>query len=189
MPLVGARAELRTCPLCDRCDGLHGDRLQIQVARALCNGGIDAGHALARMMIDDAHLCDRIVFVQVPGEAGATITIPDPPQRWQVACARAVARDELPEIGLVVQVILARYIPGKCSRQTLDAIAAELTEALAFLDPSIMSVDVDSKRDELDPAHLIIKINATTPTLGAVTEMPHDVEIPDDIMLRARGQA
>lgn len=189
IPVMGTRARVRVCPICDQCDGLHGDKLQIALAAGVVNGKVDPGLALTRSIIDDAQLTGRIVYVEDPN-GGHSITVPDPAPRWQVICSRALCRNQLPDVTLVLDVILARHLPCQATPDKLEAIARELREALAFMDPGVLSVDVQSERDALDPQHLIVKVTTSTPTMGMQTigNLP-DVEIPPDIMLRARGQA
>lgn len=191
IPVDETRATMRRCPVCDRCDGLHGDALQIRVVQLMTSGRMPWGHALARMMIDDAQIAGRLVYVPCdhPGRHGHHIAIPNPPKRWEVVVARAICRDEFPDITLMISVILARFIPGRCNRATLDAIAAEIGEAVRMIDPNVLTVTVDSKRDVLDPSHLIITVQSTTPTIGAVVDVTPGVKIPADIYQRPRGQA
>lgn len=188
--VYGTRAQVRVCPICDKCDGLHGDKLQETVTKLVGSGQMDPGLALCRSLIDDAQLAGAIVFVDAGPGVGHIIDIPRPPARWETVIARATCRGDLPEMFAVVDAILKRYIPGKCTRATLDAIQGDLLQALACLDPSVLTVTVNSERDMLDPEHLIIQVQTTTPAMGAVIgKGAEDVVIPDDIMLRARGQA
>lgn len=188
VPVDGMRAQVRVCAICDRCDGKHGDELQALLLHGVQTGQVKPGMALCRALVDDAHLTGRIVFV---GDINnATITIPDPPPRWFVVCGRAAAKNTLPDMHSVIGAVINRHIPGRCSRATLDAIAAELKEALHFVDDSVMDVTVASKIDALDPQHLIIQVNAKAPVMGMVIDKnAGEVEIPADILSRARGQA
>lgn len=191
VPVDGAvRRQVRVCLGCDQCDGLHGAQLQGVLFKAVSDGKITAGTAIARSLIDDAQITGRLVY-HVKDGAVADITVPNPPPRWLVVAMRSVARNELPDFASLVDAVLGAYLPCKGTRAVLDAIAAELTEAFRFVDPSVMSVVVDSKRDALDPQHLIIQIQARTPTLAASVNIPgaDDVVIPDDILHRKRAEA
>lgn len=187
VPDAGTRC--RECAL--PCDGLHGDQLQLVLMRAVHDGRLAPYVALARSMYDDAMLTGRMIIRPCAHHPGGHATIPNPPKRWEVVVARALCRNELPDISLVLGAVLAKYIPGRCSRRTLDAIADDMREALSAVDPSIVHVEVDSKIDVVDPQHLQIVITGEAPVLGAVVTPPGvaDVAIPADIMLRKRAQA
>lgn len=189
------RAEWRRCAVCDRCDRRHGDELQIHIWALLNAGQISRGHAFARMLIDDALLTGNLELRPEHDEHGnelqtATLWITRPPRRWEVVVGRACARNEVPEVGLVVEVTLARYIPGPASPENMQGLADELTTAFCFMDDNVLSVDVSTERVILDPQHLIIRINTKTAAApGMITTFGADAELPDDIMQRPRGQA
>lgn len=173
---VNAEVARRLCTLCQRCDRRHGDELQHHVARLVRSGQIDAYHGLARMMIDDANLCARLAFVGDP--MAATLWIPEAPRRWEVVVGRALALKQAPDLSLILQVTLARFVPGLATPERMQELANELTSALAFIDPNVLSVDVASRRDM-----------RTAAAPGMVTVCAPDVEIPEDVMTRPRGQA
>lgn len=188
VPVDGMRAQVRVCAICDRCDGRHGDELQHMLLHGVQSGQVNPGVALCRALVDDAHLTGRIVYVG--DKNNATITIPDPPPRWYVVCGRAAAKGTLPDMHSIVAAVLARFIGAYATTATKMAIAAELGEALRFIDDSVIDVKVDSKLDVLDPNHLIINITAKTPMMGAVIDKnAGEVEIPADILSRKRAEA
>lgn len=188
----GPRVAIRRCIVCDMCDRRHGDELQIHVMSLLRAGQLEPGHALARMMFDDAHLAGMLE-VRRPD--------PDRPEvhpwviaavpRWRVVVGRALARDELPDIGLMVRVALARYLGQRNTAAVRAEISRELTEAMVMVDPNVLSVEVSTEAEMLDPEGIRIELTARTARPGMMTVGPgaEDVDIPDDIMLRPRGQA
>lgn len=176
------------CIGCDRCDGLHGARLQHVLTEVVKAGKLDPGTALARSLIDDAQLTGRAVYTR-RDDGTADLTIPDPPERWRVVVARALARNELPDLQSVVDAVLRRWLPAPFSFSLGERIAADLLPALRVIDPSIFGVEIDCHRDIADPEHLIIKVNASTPTLGAALVDTRDVAIPDYVMRTPRGSA
>lgn len=189
VPVEGMRAQVRVCPICDVCDGKHGDELQALVGHGVVTGQIEPGKALCRMLVDDAHLTGRIIYVEREGSPLADITIPDPPPRWLVVCGRAAARGQLPDLQTVVNVVLAQHLP--CGRDQLPALQRELREALTFVDPSIMDVAIDCRIDAECVEHVVINVSGRAVSPDLVVDMAKgaDVEISHDILSRARGQA
>lgn len=182
------RSQVRVCMGCDGCDELHGAKLQGILYMAVRDGKLAPYTAIARMLIDDAQLTGRLGFIVRDGRV-ADLTIPDPPPRWLVVAARSLARNEQPDLQSLVDAVLGRYIPGRVTPDLLAALKLELRDALQFVDPSIMDVQVTTDRDALDPMHLVITIQARTPTLGTVVAGAADVDIPPDIMSRPRAEA
>jgi hypothetical protein len=188
VPVEGNRATFRVCIGCDRCDGLHGQVLEGVLRKAVADRKLDPGVALARAIMDDAQLTCRTEYV--PRETGgADIVIMNPPERWRVVIARALCRNELPDLASVVDAVLRRWLPAPYSSALGERIAADLLPALRVIDSSIFGVDIDCHRDIADPEHLIIKVNASTPTLGAALVDTRDVAIPDYVMRTPRGSA
>lgn len=181
------RLQVRVCVDCDQCDELHGAQLQGVLLKAVSDGKLAPYTAVARAMMDDAQLTGRIVHVVINGRAD--ITIPNPPRRWEVMAARSMVRGELPDLQTLVDAVLGCYIPGRNTPDRMAAMRLELRDALQFVDPSIMDVEVSTVMDALEPGNLRIEIKARTPTLG--TEMPGapDVNIPADILTRKRAEA
>ena len=182
------REQIRRCPICDICDRRHGDELQLHCVELVRTGQITPWHAIGAMLIDDAHVCGMLMMAMQPGDRTLYIGVPVAPPRWRVVIGRALARDEVPEVDLVIKVVLGKHLPGRGTPERLAAIAADLRDALQIMDPSIESVDVTTERDMLDPEHLKILLTARTPALGTVVTGA-DVELPADIMSRPRGQA
>lgn len=167
---------------------MHGAKLQHVLTAVVREGKLDPGVALARSIMDDAQLTGRIVYMRRE-DGSADVTVPDPPERWRVVVARALARNELPDLQSVVAAVLDRWLPAPYSSALGERIAADLLPALRVIDPSIFGVDIDCHRDVADPEHLIIKVNASTPTLGAALVDTRDVAIPDYVMRTPRGSA
>lgn len=189
IPIDGPRVAIELCVVCDRCDRRHGAALEQACIAAVRAGLLSPWHALCRMMIDDALLTGGLALV-VDGRGMARPLVPDCPDRWMVVICRAWARQEQPQLDDIVGAVLGRYIPGPATRANFDAIARDLQRALSTIDENVLSVEVDSKIDTLDPEHLIINIQARTPaTPGMVTITAPDVELPADIMTRPRGLA
>jgi len=197
----GPRAEIRRCILCDLCDRRHGDELQLHVMGLVRAGRITWGHALARMLIDDAHHAGMLGMVVENGALTATLTVPEPVPRWRVVIGRAISRGELPELNLVLKVTLARYIGKRATLAVREEMRRELCEALSTLDDSITDITVSCHLDTIDAEHLMIEITGKRATLGAVAfdasaggadaaklGAPAP-ELPADIMSRPRGQA
>lgn len=185
---LNMRTKMRVCMWCDDCDGMHGQVLQGVLTMAVRDGKLAPGVALSRALIDDAQLTGRLVFDVVNGEAN-NIRIIDPPARWFVVAARAVCRNEMPDFASLADAVLGAMLPCNATRENLDKLAAGLTEAFRFVDPSVMAVVVDSKRDSMDPQHLIITIQARTPTMGQVMPGAEGIEIPADVLKRRPAQA
>ncbi len=191
IPLDGQRAFLRRCMVCDRCDHKHGDELQIAIEHLLANGKIESGQAMVRMLIDDAHLSGRIVWIVDPDTSTAMITIPDPPQRWEVVCARAMVRGSMPDLQSVIEAVLTSYIGKQSAPSVLRNLEGDLSRAMAFVDPDVLSVSVEAHRDAIDPGHLFITVSTRTACMPGVVSRSDDADalIPDDIALRPRAQA
>lgn len=188
IPVEGARAKVRVCAVCDSCDSRHGDKLEAHVRHLVASGAVSMWWAIVRMALDDAQLSGRLEFRGA--RDAAEIWIPVAPRRWEVVLGRAAAIRRIPEIAEIVGACLAPFIPGKVSRATMKEIGAELTAALTWVDPNVVSVDVDCKRDAIEPEHLIIHVNTRTNVApGSITLCEPNVEIPDDILARPRGQA
>lgn len=195
VPVDGPRIALRRCILCDGCDHLHGDKLQLRVVDLVSQGKLDPYHAITRMMVDDAHMTGRLQMVSpvalADGRVMVDVTVIGPVPRWLVAIARAAARNELPQINVVLVGVLARFFGLRATRAVLDEIRIDMIDALRFIEPSIIDIEVTSRSDAIDPEKLVIDIKASTPMLGTVVQMKGapDVEIPADIHTRPRGQA
>lgn len=187
--MAGPRAQFRVCVGCDQCDELHGDKLQGILAVAVRDRRIDPYAALARLLIDDAQLTGRTIYIPRADGGLADIYIPDPPPPWLIVCGRAIARGSMPDMQSVVNAVLVRYIPGTSSPHRMAALRLELRDALQFIDPEIMDVEVTTTQDVLDPGNLRIEIKAKTPTLGSVMAGATDVDIPADILSRPRAEA
>lgn len=192
VPLDGAqpvRLQLRVCVMCDRCDGMHGEALEQRIRALVAAGKISGDHGVCRAILDDAQLTGRIVL-SPDGEGTANALVLDPPERWRVLIARCLCRRELPDVTTVVQSILERWLPANNSTKLLEAIRKDLIGALQLIDPDIMDVQLEGARDVLDPAHLIIKVQAKQPVLGIKLGAHADPDlIPADIMSRPRGTA
>ncbi|HUS27591.1 MAG TPA: hypothetical protein VMZ53_03760 [Kofleriaceae bacterium] len=192
MPIGAAygaiRMQLRVCIDCDTCDQLHGAQLQGVLFKAVADGNLAPYTAIARAMIDDAQLTGRIVHDVKEGRV-VDITIPNPPPRWMVAVGRAMARGEQPDVQTLVDAVLARYIGGQNTPALMAEMRIELRDALQFVDPSIMDVEVSATMTALDPGNLRIEITAKTPTLGSTMAGADDADIPPDIMSRPRAEA
>lgn len=194
LPVPLERREIARCAVCDLCDHLHGDALQIYVGRQVMAGQITPYHGLARMLVDDAMMAGELQLVPEVNLEARTWTLRPwilrPIDRWRVVVGRALAVDLAVDVSLLLSVILARHIPGRSDRGTLDAIARELREAFAVIDPNVVDVEVDCKRDVLDPEHLLINISTKTAAApGMISLADPDIELPADIMSRPRGQA
>lgn len=188
VPVNGPRQKFRVCPLCDQCDGMHGNALERLLRKLAATGAITMWHGIGRMAVDNAHLTGRLSLIG-PSDA-ATMWVATAPRPWEVVLGRAGASFTIPDIGEIVAACLAPFIPGKVSRATMDAIGRELTGALTWVDPNVVSVDVDCKRDSIDPEHLLIHVNTRTNVApGSITVCEPNIEIPDDILSRPRGQA
>ncbi|HSR79075.1 MAG TPA: hypothetical protein VLN57_21055 [Xanthobacteraceae bacterium] len=189
--LEGERAAIRRCILCDMCDRRHGDELQVHVTALVRNGVIDLWHGVTRMLVDDAHVAGLLAIVAVEDAGGLVSgwpTVLEFVPRWRVMIGRARARDELPDVTLVLNAVLARYLPAQNSHALRTAISIDMTDAMCLIDPSIVSVDVTCEQDALDAEYLMINVIANVPTLGQ-TAMAPDIQIPDSVMRGPRGQA
>lgn len=184
----GVREHLRVCIGCDLCDELHGDKLQAVLAKGVADGKVPPYTALTRMLIDDAQLTNRLEFVVFEGQA-ADLRVNNPPPRWMVVAGRALARGEQPDLQSLVGAVLGRYFGKQSTAQTLHELRLELCEALSFVDASIFDVKVSTKMDTVDPGHLMIEVQAKTPTLGVEVAPGANELIPADIMNRKRAEA
>lgn len=189
IPVTGPRAQFRVCIGCDLCDELHGDKLQGILAMAVRDGKIAPYTALARLLIDDAQLTGRAVYIEREAGGVADLRIPKPPLPWLIVCGRSLARGQTPDVKSVVDAVLVRYIPGSSAPHRMAELCLELRDALQFVDPDIMDVEVTTTRDVIDPGNLRIEIKARTPTLGSVVANATDVDIPADILSRPRAEA
>lgn len=188
IPLFNSpRARLRRCEVCDQCDKIHGDALQFRVAQLVTAGKLDPGQAMTRMLIDDALVTGRLEFV---GDAhAAMINIPKPPRRWEVAIGRAICRGEQPDLHSAIGAVLGEYFGRVWSNELRAKIERDVAEVLHVFDDSITGVDIDIDADVFDPEHAIIKVTATTPSLGATFDADAAGAIPADILSRPRGEA
>lgn len=189
--LQGEREKIRRCILCDMCDRRHGDELQSHVTALVHAGQIGFWHAVTRMLVDDAHLAGLLAIIAVEDDTGVVSAWPYVlgfVPRWRVVIGRALALNELPDVGQVLGAVLARYLPARNSQAMRDAISRDMTDAMCWIDPSIVSCEVTCDQDALDPAHLMIRVTGRDSTLGQ-TVMAPEVEIPESVMRGPRGQA
>ncbi len=188
---AGPRAQIKRCMICDICDGLHGDALQIQIMKTMRAGLLPAGYALARMLIDDAHLAGRLIAIPDPSGVGSALWIERPVPKYAVVAGRAAARGELPDVTLLTHVTLARFIGLRATSEVKADLQRDLIEMMRYVDSSVLDVNVTTDMDVVDPEHLSITVLASCPTLGStVAEAPDaGAAIPDDIMRRPRGLA
>lgn len=186
VPVEGLRRKFRVCPMCDACDGVHGDALQARCAALVASGQISPWLALTRMIVDDALLCGRLVFIGDPH--AALIVVLNPPKRWEVVVCRALCKSELPELQVVIDAVLGAFMGHDASPPVLEALRAEMIQAMHAVDPSLFDVEVIAERDPLDPEHVRINVSAKTPGLPAAYEAA-DVDMPADILSRPRGLA
>lgn len=183
--------------MCDVCDRRHGDELQLQVMALVRAGQITPGRALARMLLDDAHLAGMLevrTFVDSAVTGGIEVLpwIPVAVPRWRVIVGRALALGELPEIALLVQVTLARFMGLYSTPGVLAELKRDLSDAMSTVDPNVLDVEVTTEMGRIDPGHLKIIVTTRTaagPGMVAVAPGAEDVEIPADILRRPRGQA
>lgn len=190
--IVGSvvRAKLRVCIGCDDCDELHGSQLQAVLWRAVEHGKLNVWTAIARSMIDDGQLSNRLVYTLRPDQTVADMWLPAPVPRGLVVAARDRARGVLPDVQSVVDAALARFIGTLRTEANMREMSSELRDALQCVDPGIMDVEITTSMTTLDPGHLVIKILAKTPTLGVVTiKGAEDVAIPEGILSGKRAEA
>lgn len=189
--LQGEREKLRRCILCDMCDRRHGDELQAHVTALVRAGQIGFWHAVTRMLVDDAHLAGMLAITAVEDDHGVVSAYPyviDFVPRWRVVLGRALALNEIPDVGQVLGAVLGRYLPARNSQALREAISRDLTDAMRMVDPTIITCEVTCDQDALDPEHLRINVTGRAPTLGQIVMAP-EVEIPDSVMRGPRGQA
>lgn len=188
VPLTPDRWERGNCPICDLCDKLHGDQLERVVRHLLEIKQVSFGHALVRCAIDDAHLSGYLEF-RGP-RTNAYPFVRQAPRRWEVVIGRACALGEVPAIADITAACLSPFIPGRVNRETMDAIAKEITDAFQWIDPDVERVEVDCKRDALDPQHLIIEITKRVNVApGTVALVDDKTVIPDYIARQKTAQA
>ena len=67
----------------------------------------------------------------------------------------------------------------------------DLVQAMMFIDPDIVDIEVNVQRDVVDPEHLQIVIKKRVNVEPGAVVMPcgTDVEIPTDLLARARAKA
>lgn len=189
--LQGEREKIRRCILCDMCDRRHGDELQAHVTALVRAGQIGFWHAVTRMLVDDAHLAGLLAITAVEDDNGVVSAWPyviDFVPRWRVVLGRALALNEIPDVGQVLGAVLARYLPARNSQALRDVISRDLTDAMCMVDRSIAACEVLCDQDVLEPEHMRINVIATAAFLGQ-TVMSPEVEIPDSVMRGPRGQA
>lgn len=189
--LEGERAKVRRCILCDLCDRRHGDELQAHVTMLVRDHRLGFWHAVTRMLVDDAHLAGLLAIVAVEDDHGVATAWPfvcEFVPRWRVVIGRALALGELPDVGRVLDAVLGRYLPARNSQALRDAISRDMTDAMCMVDPTIVTCEVSCDQDAFDPEHLRILVTSRESTLGQ-TVMAPEVEIPDSVMRRPRGQA
>lgn len=153
-------------------------------------------HALARMMLDDAHLAGMLELHAVPREdpnvADVEPWVSVPVPRWRVVIGRALALDQVPDVGEVVRAALSPFWGLRSSTAIMNEIRRSMTAALVMMDPNIVDVEVATSMNAVDPEEIkIVVLTKTAAAPGMVSIAPgaEDVQIPADIMTRPRGQA
>lgn len=181
------REKLRVCPLCDQCDGKHGDALQAHCVALVEQGRTTWGTAIARLAIDNAHLWGTLEWHGDP--RCAELHVAHCPSPWQTLVGRCAARGVMPGYDALLNACLAPFVPGPNTHENKQAIADELTTALCWLDQNVASVDVGFEADTFDAAHILIRVNLKQAVPGAIMLETPGADIPRDIMARPRGQA
>lgn len=189
-PVHDQRAAIRRCIVCDLCDRRHGDELQAIILDLLSRGEIDPGLALARMMLDDAHHAGMLHAIVDTDGRTAQLRIPVPVPRWRVYAGRQKLADRPIEAQVIVDLAVAPYWGLRPTDHVLAKISADITAAMTFLGLVVDGVSITPTSDHLGPGMLAIHISAhDRPDPEQVITPAPEVEIPDDIMQRARGQA
>lgn len=190
--VVGERAKIRRCIVCDRCDRRHGDELQAIVTDLVTRGEMPWDHALARMLLDDAHYAGMLIVIQNEQNPGmANLWIERPVPRWRVYVGRARAAGQSFELQTVIDLVIWRHMDRRNTAEARAEITAEVREALTFLGAELSTLEVSASGDVLDPGHLMLRIEGRVPPPpepGAVV-FEQEAEMPADIMQRTRGQA
>jgi len=175
------------CGMCHGCEGVHGDEFErrnlVNADAATRRGRPVAWHVVAVQAVDDAHLTGRL-FIDDRGD----LAVDDPPPRWLVVLARATARGEHPVIDEVLGAALAPYIGRRGNGALIGEMERSIGEALSTMDPNIVSVSIQTRRDTIDPENIVVEVRARTSTIGAITLTP-DVPIPVDVTMREPAKA
>lgn len=185
------RVAIRRCIVCDHCTHRHGHELQGIVVDGVCRGEMDPGTALALMLLDDAHHAGMLIVVPDPESPGkANLWIERPVPRWRVYAGRQTLAGQPVEVQAIVDLAIAPYWGHRPTDAVLGRITADITGALTFLGLVVDGISITPTMDSIGPGHLAVHITAhDAPTPEAMIATAPDVEIPDDIMQRARGQA
>lgn len=190
IPVEGMRAQVRVCPLCDQCGGIHGEALAAAVRERVAAGKLSVWYGIGVLALDDANTAGMLQFVGDP--RNASLWVPEPVRRWQVVAGRAVLANTLPAMDEIIGACLAPFLGTVATEASLQALADEITTAMRWIDPDVLHVDIASKRDAIDPEHLIIKVTTRTAAMpGMVSQFgaEDDVSIPDSVMRAKPAQA
>jgi len=195
IPLVPGTpyAQHTCCAVCFACTRVHGDALQAKIVEAVGAGRLDPYRGLLMAIVDDALLTGQLVLVQDHAPDGTPLATGSPliiraPRRWEVVAARALARGQAPDVQAVIDAAMRPHWPGPPTEERIAAMKIEIRDALAFVTPHALEVDVVAEPDPTDPGSVSVsvKVRGADP---ATIQVLDDVELPDDIMLRPRGQA
>lgn len=189
--VIGERLKIRRCIVCDRCDRMHGDELNALVVDLVSRGAMDPGHALARMLLDDAHHAGMLIVIQdehIPQMASLWIEHPVP--RWRVYVGRRKLLEQPIDAQIVVDLAMRPYMELAPTPEVIGGMRAEITAALRFVGLIVRNVAITPMADKFGPGHVNVHIEAEqAPEPEQVVTPAPEVAIPDDIMQRARGQA
>lgn len=192
VPFIPVRPDV--CVICAQvCDGDHAERLQRKIWRKLSAGMIDVWHAIAASLLDDALITGQLTIIPPHKDArepGALLWCECPP-RWLVEIGRCAARGELVAIGDVVNAVMAKHMKRPNTQAVRNELALDMREALLAIDRDVIEVEVNVTTDALDPQHiqLVIKKRVNVEPGAVVVPGAANVEIPPDMLTRARAKA
>lgn len=185
VPVFGARARFRVCPICDLCEDAHGADLHTQLHELHAAGVIDAWHFVASSALDDAWITGNVAIHQ-----DGTLNIAKCPRRWEVWIAWSrVARMPIDPNGLVQGAICAWM--GKANiAENRGAMQNEVEAALREAKSPIVGarLNFDNCTAILDN----VRIDGLIPNQASAADVLfHDASIgvPDDIASKPRGSA
>lgn len=189
--VVGERAKVRRCIVCDRCDRRHGYELQAIAVDLVSRGEMDPGHALARMLLDDAHHAGMLIVIQDERDPRmASLWIEHPVPRWRVYIGRQKLAEQPLDVQTVVDLAMIPYAGLAPSPTVIADMRTQIAVALRFLGMTVRSVAITPVADRIGPGHVNINIEAEqAPEPDQVITPAPEIAIPDDIMQRTRGQA
>src|SRR5678815_3248822 len=106
------------------------------------------------MATDDAHLSGTLAVLPFDADGrrkpqGADLAILRSPKRWEVYASRSLCHRVIPDLGGLVHAAILPFLRCPNTATVRLDLRAEILAAIVFIDPDVVSVEIDVARDHV----------------------------------------